>query len=541
MILARLSRKENAVTALVCKHWLEHSRDHIWRYVNNPKELFPLLVPVRNNTDELEPDFVRIPEPEDWRRFEPFARRVQTIVFGVIRSMSPSMASTLLRSCSRPNPIFPNLRHLLWSVNAPPTSNDSVHALFLHPGVRRLTLYNIDKNRITFEPYSLRSLFSDIISLAPHISELDIRPASPTPDAMTNLAVELVSRLPTLTKLAIDPVLLTASMIRALSKHEHLTEIVPMFDDVSWEARDPRDATGFATTSLDLAPDAFQALVTLHLDMPIQAVSRFLADQSNMSTRLQDLRVHVLDSANNAAVKELLTTIVSSCTNLLTLALVLYPPIFVYRAIHAPPPEPLDAATLEPLRRMTQLERLVIHHIVATSIQEPELLSFIESFPSMHSLFLVPRPDWRRNPRLPAPSGFGLDTLAAILQRFPRIRKLGLYLDLTLVTANPSSSLLQSSSTLPSSTLHSLHLGTTALPPNKTPAAIAFRLLALLGPQVRFFWGNKQKLRWGVPRPVYAEPSFESQLEQWAQVEKLLAFGFSVRSGVYSTDLDKPA
>lgn len=60
MIFAYMSRKEHAVTALVCKRWLEHSRDQIWYNVKNPTELFPLLAPLKTSSDL---DTVRTPVP----------------------------------------------------------------------------------------------------------------------------------------------------------------------------------------------------------------------------------------------------------------------------------------------------------------------------------------------------------------------------------------------------------------------------------------------------------------------------------------------
>lgn len=46
-IFVHLSRAENAVTALVCKQWLEISRDHIWYEVERPTELFNRLSPLQ--------------------------------------------------------------------------------------------------------------------------------------------------------------------------------------------------------------------------------------------------------------------------------------------------------------------------------------------------------------------------------------------------------------------------------------------------------------------------------------------------------------
>ena len=58
MIFAHMSRQENTATALVCKSWLEHSRDHIWCEVLNPKELFCLLVPLKTAPDLVRRSFL---------------------------------------------------------------------------------------------------------------------------------------------------------------------------------------------------------------------------------------------------------------------------------------------------------------------------------------------------------------------------------------------------------------------------------------------------------------------------------------------------
>ena len=86
------------------------------------------------------------------------------------------MAYTLLRSQSRPNPIFPNLCDISWSLTAatPESSNESVHILVFHPGVRNLTLYNIAETHINSDVYPLRALFQDVAKLAPNLAQLEI-------------------------------------------------------------------------------------------------------------------------------------------------------------------------------------------------------------------------------------------------------------------------------------------------------------------------------------------------------------------------------
>lgn len=58
-IFVHLSRADNACTALVCKQWLEISRDHIWYEVDRPTELFNLLSPLRLVDDPEDNTHVR--------------------------------------------------------------------------------------------------------------------------------------------------------------------------------------------------------------------------------------------------------------------------------------------------------------------------------------------------------------------------------------------------------------------------------------------------------------------------------------------------
>ena len=55
MILAHMPREANAITALVCRQWLEISRDHIWFDIHDPKELFSLLAPLKTNAETETP------------------------------------------------------------------------------------------------------------------------------------------------------------------------------------------------------------------------------------------------------------------------------------------------------------------------------------------------------------------------------------------------------------------------------------------------------------------------------------------------------
>lgn len=458
--------------------------------------------------------------------------------------MSSSMASTLLRSASRPNPIFPNLRRLSWSIGTPSKSSDSVHILFLHSGVRRLTLFNIHPARINWELYPLRSLFQDIARLAPHVSQLEIRPFPLARlDGLEEHIIGLFSRLPSITRLAIDPTLLTASVLQSLSKHSHLEEIVPTFDGATWSGRDLQSAADFLGP-ITLKQGAFSALKVLHLSMSVQCAIAFLVDENAPSAQLKELRVRVLDCVNNADVQGMLAVIAKTCSRLRVLVLILYPPKFT---VDGGPDtsrlESLNSNTIEPVRQAKTLEFLAIFHTLAVSISEVELLQLVDSLPSLASLWLVPRPDWEAGTaRRPSPSAFSWHTLAVLLQKFPRLRQLGLYFDLSLPSTKPGNGPAVSTSPgattdasgLPSSTLQTLSVGTTAIPSSLSTSVIAFKLTTLLGGPVELRWGLEgQGTKWGVPLPVYMEPSLEPELKGWEEVTKLFYFGLSARSGVY--------
>ncbi|VDC05184.1 unnamed protein product [Peniophora sp. CBMAI 1063] len=535
-IFAYTSRKTNTVTALVCRGWLELSRDHIWSNVRRPKELLSFLAPL-NGLEGDDLDFIRIPLEEDWQRFEPFATRVRRITFTEL-NFSISMGSTLLRSASRPNPIFPNLRHVFWHIFSPSDSRNGVHALFLHPGVPKMTLYGLSRYGMNWERYPLRSLFSDVAQLAPNITQLHLRPHFPQVDDMSEPINELLSALLSLRRLAIEPSLLTASVLQLLSTHSELEAIVPAFDEYPGISGDPQNVAS-VVGPLDLQPGAFPALKILHLSMTSQAAIRFIADPNAPSARLEDLRIRLLDPINNVRVRELLMSTAEFCSNLRVLTVFLYPPVFASRWDAEQVMESLTFHAIEPLCRLKTVEQLAIYHVIPTSMTEPELFHFVDSLPRLSSLHLVPRPDWGAgDPRQPGPSNFDWHTLEVLLRRFPRLTHLGVYLDLSLPPTGISDAIAASLNTttadLPSCTIRVLTMGTTPIPPSMDPSMIASKLAALLGNQAELWWGINAESEWGVPLPLYGGPSFQSELQGWEEIQKLLYSGFGVqREGVY--------
>ncbi|KZV65052.1 hypothetical protein PENSPDRAFT_690245 [Peniophora sp. CONT] len=530
MVFAYMPREGNTATALVCKQWLEISRDHIWFEVDVPKELFALLAPIEMLEDTGEPEFVRTPDETDWERFKPYAIRVRRLLCNRAKNISHPMTEAFLRSRSRPNPILPNLRVFGWDMASSDPSQAylaSFHLLFLHPGIRTLGLYNMPREWITWPVYDLRQFALDIAHLSPGITTLDVRPRNAGFESAT---LELVTRLTALQYVGMAQTLLTTNMVQALSRLPHIKKVCTVLDAMEvWDYgpdHDLDDPGHYTYPSLD--DGAFRSLRVIHLCLSLEDATSLLANRCFPSFQLCDLRLRAAACANNAAVRAFMSAFAAHCIRATSLVLILYPPEYVTRDDADQVLEALDYITIKPLRQATHLQRLVIHHSIPVSISEDNLLELIEPLKELHTFVLVPRPDWREGPYgAPGPSEFGWQTLNTIIQNLPHLKETGLYCDLTLASHDLRP---------PSCRLQSFSLGTTPLPASTTLHALAFRLCGYLADSGFINLGFETRSLWGVPDPVYGEGEIDDETRRWKELEKLVYLGLSTRSGVDRSD-----
>ncbi|KZV70808.1 hypothetical protein PENSPDRAFT_752200 [Peniophora sp. CONT] len=534
-IFAHLSRVENAVTALVCKQWLEISRDHIWYEVDRPSELFSLLAPLQidDDHDEDEHEFVRIPKQADWSAFEPFSRRVRRLPLSVPPyHVSSRMTGALLRSAARPPVIFPNLRYLAWNVGGDKTLGwECLHLLFLHPRVRKLGLHALVPGNVSSEFGCLSDVATEVASLSPYLTSVEISTNTREVAGLDDPLLPIMS-IASLVHVGLCQSLLTPFMLEILSLLPNLQTVLAI-DPNSHQGHlqyDPVEETDFSRP-LVLAHGAFGALRRIHLVMSTRSISALLDNSYFPAAQLSELRIRVLDAPLSNIMSVLISTISTRCSHLKTLVLNLYPPDFVERSVTELTLSPLTASILSPLCLLTELDALFIHHLMPVTLSNDELLDLMASLTSLTKLFLNPRPDyWPSSPYHPPASCFNWQTLILIAQRHPQMIRLGLYMDLTGPTPT----------TIPARfpALDILELGTSPCPSSRSArATLATGLCGILSGHTVLASGFLKNSTWMVNPPVYANAAFQADLERWTEARTLVHFGLALLAGTQRKDI----
>lgn len=443
------------------------------------------------------------------------------------------MAGALLRSITRPRIIFPNLEYMDWNVGGPLMLGwESLHILFLHPGVRRVGLHALVPGNANSEFGSLSEVAAEIAELSPHLTRLE---ASTTTREVANLDGSLVPllSLASLAHVGLCQSLLTPVTLETLSLLPNLHTLFAIDPDASQEHLhfDPATATDFSRP-LVLADGAFGALRRIHLVMPTMSISNLLDDPCFPAARLHELRVRVLDVPTLEITASLISTISTRCLHMQDLMLILYPPDFVERLTTEQNLSPLTAAVLTPLRVLTKLNAIYIYHIIPVSLSDEELLHLLEALPLLTQLFLVPRPDyWPNPPDQPPTPCFNWQTLALVAQRHAHMKRLGLYIDLT----GPPPT------TIPARfpALEILEVGTSPCPsvPRHVRAKLASALCSILSSRTVLGSGILKISAWSVNPPVYVNAPTEMYLEQWTEVRTLVHFGLGLLAGTQREDI----
>lgn len=444
------------------------------------------------------------------------------------------MAGALLRSVTRPRIVFPNLEYLAWNVGGPQMLGwESLHLLFLHPGVRRVGLQALVPGNVDTAFGSLADVAAEIAEMSPNMIQVDVTTTTREVAGLDEPLLPLLS-IATLTQVNICQSLFTPFVLETLSLLPNLRSLLAIDPDVNLEHAnyDPVSAADFSRP-LVLAPGAYGALKKLHLVMPTANMSSLLNDTCFPATQLHELRVRVLDSPTSDATSTLISTIATRCGQLQALIMNLYPPDFIERSTVEQILSPLTASMLAPLRSLKELEAIFIHHLMPVSLSNEELFHLLAGLPSLTRLFLVPRPDyWPNPPDQPPVSCFDWQTLILLAQKYPQITRLGLYVNLT----GPAPSAIPSR--FPA--LGILELGTSPCPPlRSTRAKLATALCGILSGRTVLASGFLKNSTWNVNPPVYADPSFEADLARWAEVRTLVHFGLALISGASHDDICK--
>ncbi|KZV67114.1 hypothetical protein PENSPDRAFT_736700 [Peniophora sp. CONT] len=311
LVLSFLERFDLIKTAPVSQFWLEISRGHIWRIVENAWELFGLLAPLRPSRGNHGHEFERIPSYEDWLRFQPFASRVRRLrIEGPYDDEDCSKVVTALLS-----------KICLYSALA---SNDNLAqlSLFLHPGLEELIMY-VPPNDLA--GYPVETICADIAFKAPYIRHLELVPygcvtSLPIEMALANLLLRLESRL---TSLYLPVYGLTQTLFEAASHLQHVEDIAFATTVAPMVVALYHDVLVFTP---HLERNSFPALRKLSLCASLADLKEIVSNHNFPANRLSDFLVRAVRPETPAAVETFHATVARECRSLTTYSLVLTAP-----------------------------------------------------------------------------------------------------------------------------------------------------------------------------------------------------------------------
>jgi hypothetical protein len=517
--------------ATVCKLWSSIALDELWREMNDAPNLFSLLGSYSNDNEErylvrrqsyspananreIYQNLVGDPEPDDWRTFEPYARRVRTFIyheydetdknesrFGAGYTLSDRAWDSISRTRTTLY-ILPNLQHLEWIKGRKGEWEDHqlpACAMLLHPGVKTLVVAVPHT-----DAEACPSLYKNIAGRSPNLHVLDFRTNHQLrwdDEHTEGEFVECIRSLKKLRKLVVSAFWLTTGVVEALAE-------LPLLRVVQYELFFP-DRRGKPEDVLKFTPQlkegAFPALVDLSIAASTSDTISFFSSPHRPAS-LQELFLHSPNKLPTVVdVIELLLG-VWECLPRLTK---LYLEFRVDRedASH-------DVITPESfvelgrtIRRFTRLEVLEIYWQYPLLFTTSDLDDIAASLPSIRRLVLNPEPF--------ADSGGRPTSLRAIrdvARCNPKICELGLHLAVDLADLDGSSG----EDTAAFKHAIELHVGSSKIAPGQV-AAVAMWLSEVCPAGCRIMSGYS----W---TPSAIAPDWDPACEQlWARVDEMIA------------------
>ncbi|KAF7985437.1 hypothetical protein HWV62_5169 [Athelia sp. TMB] len=446
IIFAHLDTPTTAACAAVCKPWSDVALNALWADVDDLQRLIAILVPLTVRRGVY--DMSRAPTPADWKRFEPYARRVRRLHHAPTPP-APRPSPTLfaaLASTRLSMHILPHLHTLHW---LPAGDLDAaLHAaLFLHPRLRALAIALPTRASPSFVLHPPDALFDELLARAPHLKVLDLRMAVPARFVAGPLCA-LLRALPALEKVVLPEFHITGAVLATLSALPALKCIQFEYDDAQGRG-DPADvlALPFSPHEDGDAPP-FRALRDLSLSAPLPALAPLLPHLA----RLTHLYIDSPLLTPAADVAPLLALLPDSCPGLVALFLEL-----LWVRPLAPGEAEADATiwaereagdvlgldTLRPLLRLRGMKEFTLTHDRPLSLSAGDVRSIARAWREIEVLVLACEPlkfalseeegGWGDDDDEGGP--LGLEVLPVLACLCPKLKTLGLFLDAAHISA----------------------------------------------------------------------------------------------------------
>ncbi|KZT05707.1 uncharacterized protein LAESUDRAFT_655083 [Laetiporus sulphureus 93-53] len=409
LIFSFLEKRNNVVNACVCKRWSEIALDAVWRDVDNLNVLFSLLAPLGQASRYAPVTFTRTLNPDDWRRFAHYARRVRKLSYTEDRS-EQGLCSSIFDEIARSRmaiSILPNLHTLEWRTMR------LRHALpFMGESVRD---FRVELHDCAAHPLS--TFLEDVAERMPHLTSLDLSFGFPVRDLEDGLTT-LLKQLTKLTRIIMPLYTISSRIVESVSMLPALTCLQFEYEERQGQG-EKRDVQEFAPR---LQEGAFPALYDLNLSVNLPDMTRFLNSKFSPAN-LTSLYVHVLSSVVPDVLTEFLLAVSESCKLLTALYVDLYATPDALDSIERLEAKRLAWEHLRPLLSFRTLKTFELRWDLPLRITEVDIAELASGWPTLEVLML------NCEPLIPlGVSSLTLSTLVYFAEHCPNLRELGLYI-----------------------------------------------------------------------------------------------------------------
>ncbi|KII84966.1 hypothetical protein PLICRDRAFT_179278 [Plicaturopsis crispa FD-325 SS-3] len=413
-------RRTDVACTRVCKAWTSSALDVVWERVDRLEALFYLLGPMgRVNSDTKTAVLTLLNyhiAPDRWARFATFAERIRHIEFRKRRTMVHHDSFSTL-AISRPIlNLFPNLMRITWA-HDPPARSLPLSSLFLHPGVRRLSVKtNADGFATENDLYALDNFFTDVLFRAPHIEHLDMCSGISYRKVGPGLEAFLCG-LKSLKTLVVSESYLTSDVVIALAQCPDL-EVVRMHPPDSVHSHlEPQDPPNEMEEFMPFVHQgAFPRIKEMALKANLWGCTHFLQSPFPAS-QLQHLHIITPHFELPADIGDFFAVLAEECPRLV------YFELFV---LHEDAGDdsfgPITFDVIAPLRHLHDIEHLKLNIPSQLQMLDSNLLYVVAGWPRIRTLRLATRFVWD-SPIAP----IGLDILSPIARLCPELRSLYMF------------------------------------------------------------------------------------------------------------------
>jgi hypothetical protein len=275
--------------------------------------------------------------------------------------------------------ILPRLRVLrldvLWS-----NARLSIIAKFLSPSLKSLTLDL--SGDLPHEP--ICTLGRDLVARSPHLTHLSLYgDCGLRRTNLMNEVLHALNGLHDLRHVELGGFAIARSVVRAISRKRRLSRLAVREErDVHWQTRRIFQEEMRAM----VISDALPALTELELRSDWADVVATLRSHSCFG-RLRKLSLKFINASSERDLSELLSCVVETCPQLEELSIEQFYDAWEQRRITGT----ISLKTISKLENLKYVTSLTLHHVLANTLSDEDLVELVRMCPRLEKLWLIPQ------------------------------------------------------------------------------------------------------------------------------------------------------